>query len=76
MKCKHLDHVRMVTCERNSGVTHCQGCGGEGIEMGFSLLLTDQRQVFEGLEHNSRLCEPTARFDIRSPQIVDLTTLI
>jgi hypothetical protein len=34
----------MVTGEKDSGVTQCQGCGGEGVEIGFSLLPTGQKQ--------------------------------
>ncbi len=44
----------MVTCEGNSEVTHNHGCGGEGVNMRFSPLMTSQKQMelFEGLEHD------------------------
>lgn len=64
LKWKQLDTFRKAICEQNSGPTRCQSCGGEGVEIGFSHLATDQKQAFEDLEHTPRTGQSSSRFDI------------
>lgn len=75
MKCMHLIAFRTVACEKNSGETHCRGSGGEGVEIGFSHRTTSQKQGSGGLEHSSRSCTSTSRFDISTLPIADFDSL-